>query len=157
MSYIISLQNPKNMSALTILTHQICHDRVQLSPSPVCQLNCNLQGQPAVLNISADRSIFTLLPPPARVYINGAATQKNDEKWWGFDDFSVLLPTFFLIKLLFLGWMHDLWYLSSPTDFCHAATAAWPRLLKQSGDTKEWQETIEFWWFYSSSTHLFFN
>ena len=131
---------------------------------------------------------------------------------------TVLLLTFFSIKLLFLGRTHDLWYLSSQADFCPAAAATRSRLYKQSGDAKrmvrnhceltilqffhspffqlncyswgervicdisahrlifappplppdrvyinraatrkEWWETIDFSWFYSSFTHLFFN
>ena len=62
--------------------------------------------------------------------------KKNGEKPLRFDDFTVLLLTFFSIKLLFLGQTRDLWYLSSQTDFCPTAAAAWSCLLKQSGNTK---------------------
>ena len=51
---------------------------------------------------------------------------------------TVLLLTFFSIKLLFLGRTHDLWNLSPQTDFCPAAAAAAARsrLHKQSSEAK---------------------
>ena len=61
--------------------------------------------------------------------------KNNGEKPLRFDNFTVLLLTFFSIKLPFLGRTRDLWYLSPQTDFCLAA-AAWLCLSKQSGDKK---------------------
>jgi hypothetical protein len=53
-----------------------------------------------------------------------------------FGNFTVLLLTFFSIKLQFLGRSRDPQYLSSQTYFCPSAAAARSRLLKQSGGAK---------------------
>ena len=62
--------------------------------------------------------------------------KKNGEKPLRFDHFSVLLLTFFSIKLLFSVPTRDPWYLSSQTKFRPAATVTCLRLLKQSSDAK---------------------
>jgi hypothetical protein len=72
---------------------------LQLSRSPFFQLNRCVWVKRAIGDISSHRPIFApTLPPPARVYYKGAATQKEGEKRFSFDYFSVLLLTIFQLN-----------------------------------------------------------
>ncbi len=68
----------------------------------VFQWSCYFQCQCATHDIAAHRPIFaTLLLPPTNYYKKQHWHKKNGEKWLSVDDFSVLLLTFFSMKLLF--------------------------------------------------------
>jgi hypothetical protein len=72
------------------------------------QLNCYFWGEPTICDISAHR---LFLPHCHRCPIafikKDWQRKKNGEKQLRFDDFSVLLLTFFSIKLLFWGRTRD--------------------------------------------------
>ena len=78
--------------------------------------------QCTICDISAHISNFSLPPmPSACLYWNQVAMQNE---WWKailFLRFDIFILTIFSISLLFIGWMCDLWYLSSQLDLltCH--------------------------------------